>query len=147
MKSDFLDDSIRLANALDIPIAGYESEVTRYGQRDFIVRNGVDIVQLDTIWTGGISECKKISSLASAWNKSVIPHFSSSMVAFAANMQLALSNDNTPIFEYTLDANPLRDELCINPIKMKDGILHAPNGPGLGITMNQDTIEKYLVKD
>jgi L-alanine-DL-glutamate epimerase-like enolase superfamily enzyme len=145
LSCDYPEDSIRLAEALDIPIAGYETAVTRYGQKEFIYRHGVDIVQVDTIWTGGISECKRISAIASAWNKSLIPHFSSSMIAFAANLHLALSNTNTPIVEYTLDENPLRDHLCVDPIVMKDGFLHAPDKPGLGVTLDPDTVKKYRI--
>ena len=145
MSCDHIEDSIRLADALDIPIAGYESEVSRFGQRELISRHAVDILQLDTIWTGGISECKRLSGIASTWNKQVIPHFSSSMVALAANLQIALSNTNTPIFEYTLDENPLRDELCVNPIVMKDGLLHAPETPGIGVELNPDVVEKYKI--
>jgi L-alanine-DL-glutamate epimerase-like enolase superfamily enzyme len=145
LSCDFPEDSIRLAAALDIPIAGYETAVTRYGQKEFICRHGVDIVQVDTIWTGGISECKRISVIASAWNKKVIPHFSSSMIAFAANLHLALSNINTPVVEYTLDENPLRDELCADPIVMKDGLLHAPEKPGLGVTLDPGVLRKYRI--
>lgn len=56
--------SARLAQALDIPIAGYETETSLYGMRDFIIAGAVDIVQSDCIWAGGVTEVRRIATLA-----------------------------------------------------------------------------------
>ena len=64
LSSDFLQDCVRLAANTDVPIAGYETKLTRYGMRDFIVNDAVDIVQVDAIWTGGISEARRVGILA-----------------------------------------------------------------------------------
>jgi len=47
-----------VAAAIDTPIAGYETEYTRYGYKELVSRRAVDIVQPDVIWAGGISETK-----------------------------------------------------------------------------------------
>lgn len=145
LSSDFMQDSIRLAANTDVPIAGYETNLTRYGMRDFIAMDAVDIVQVDAIWSGGISEAKRVGVLAGAWGKKVIPHFSASMVSLAANLSFGLSLPNTTYMEYTLDENPLRSELCEQSIVMNNGMVRVFEKPGLGLELNWDTIEKYKV--
>lgn len=145
LSSDFLQDCVKLAANTDVPIAGYETKLTRYGMRDFIVNNAVDIVQVDAIWTGGISEARRVGALAGAWGKQVIPHFSASMVSLAANLSFGQSLSNAFYMEYTLDENPLRSELCQESIVMKDGQVKVFEKPGLGLEMNWDTVNRYKV--
>ena len=145
MSSDFIQDCVRLARHTDVPIAGYETNLTRYGMRDFIVHDAVDIVQVDAIWSGGISEAKRVGELAGAWGKQVIPHFSASMVSLAANLSFGLSLSNTVYMEYTLDENPLRSELCHESIVMRDGKVKVFDRPGLGLDINWDVVEKFRV--
>ena len=143
LSSDDWDVSVKLARDVEIPIAGYETELTSHGLRPYIVNDGVDIVQTDVIWTGGISEAKKIGNLASAWSKPLLMHFSASMVSLAANLQLALSVQSSKYIEYTLDDNPLRDRLSKAPIVMKDGVVRAPELPGIGIDLNWDVVREF----
>ena len=123
MSTDYPEDCLRLAQHTDVSIAGYETLLTRYGMKDFITRSAVDIVQTDAIWTGGITEARRVGMLAGTWGKMVIPHFSASMVSLAANLSFGLSLYNTKYMEYTLDENPLRSELCKKSIVMQDGVL------------------------
>lgn len=145
ISSDFLDASVRLAEQLDVPIAGYETELTAFGMKDFIVRRGVDIAQTDAIWAGGITECLKISHLARAWGMTVIPHFSAAAVSLAANMHWGAMVTNCEWFELTQDPNPLRDELAVDPIRVEDGHVVLPEGPGLGVELNEAVVKKYRV--
>ncbi len=64
--TDDIDGSARVAAALAIPIAGYETEIGLYGFRELITRGAVDIVQPDLAWSGGFSECRRIAALAQA---------------------------------------------------------------------------------
>jgi D-arabinonate dehydratase len=145
LSSDDIDSSVALAQATDIPIAGYETEYTRFGLKDMITRRAVDIVQTDVIWNGGITECRKIATLASTWGMPCIPHFSASAVSLAANLHFGCSIPNATYFELTLDENPLRDELLISTIKDESGILTPPQASGLGIELNWETVKKYRV--
>ncbi|WP_164878387.1 mandelate racemase/muconate lactonizing enzyme family protein [Pollutimonas thiosulfatoxidans] len=146
VSSDHIEDSIRLAQLLDTPIAGYETELTHFGMRDFIARHAVDIVQTDAIWAGGITEALRIATLASAWNKPVIPHFSASAVSLAANLHFGAAISNCELIELTQDENPLRDELLIDPISVKKGVVYLPSEPGLGIELNEETVSRFRVK-
>jgi L-alanine-DL-glutamate epimerase-like enolase superfamily enzyme len=146
VSSDHLEDSVRLAQALDMPIAGYETELTRFGMKDFITRHAVDIVQVDAIWSGGISEALKVATLASAWNKPVIPHFSASAVSLAANLHFGAAIGNCELIELTQDENPLRDELLTEPIRAERGVVYLPSKPGLGIELDESTVSRFRVE-
>jgi L-alanine-DL-glutamate epimerase-like enolase superfamily enzyme len=144
--TDDLDGSATLAQQLDTPISGYETETTLAGFRELIARRAVDIVQPDVIWTGGITECRKIAALAQAYGLPVIPHVFSSAVSTIANMHFIASIPNGGLLECDQNPNPLRSELFETPIEIDpDGKVRLPDLPGLGVTLNQATIERYRV--
>ncbi|MCL7745772.1 mandelate racemase/muconate lactonizing enzyme family protein [Halalkalibacter alkaliphilus] len=145
ISSDFIDNSSYLVNMTSIPIAGYETDYTRYSFKNIIDKQAVNIVQTDVIWAGGISECKKIATLAATSGLKVIPHFSAGAVSLAANLHFSLSLSNCDWFEYTLDENPLRDELSLTPHSLKEGVLYVNDLPGLGIELNEDIVNKYRI--
>lgn len=141
---DNIDGSAELAAALDMPVAGYESEVGFYRFREFIQRRAIDIVQPDCVWTGGITECRRIANLALAHNLPCNPHVFSSGVSLAANLHFLASLPNAGLFEMDRNVYPLRDELLTEKIDIAaDGFVYVPQGPGLGIELNMDTVEKY----
>ncbi len=138
--------SAQLAAFTSIPIDGYESEFSRFAFRDLIVQRAVDIVQPDCIWTGGISECRKIAAMASAFNLPCVPHSFSSAVAMAANMHLIASVPNGYILEMDRNPNPLREELIQEPFRIDgESRVRMPEGPGLGIEIDDEILRKYRV--
>jgi D-galactarolactone cycloisomerase len=144
---------IEVKAALDLAIAGGEAEFTRWGFRDLLSRRAVDIVQPDTCNAGGLTECKRIMALASAFGVQYMPHVWGSAVGLAANLHLAASvPDNPPslhptplLFEFDRTENRFRDELAHTPITHLDGSIAVPTGPGLGIEIDERVIERYRV--
>ena len=140
------DGSAQLAAFTSIPIDGYESEFSRFAFRDLIVKRAVDIVQPDCIWSGGITECRKIAAIASAFNLPCVPHSFSSAVAMAANMHLIASIPNGYILEMDRNPNPLREELIREPVRIdSESCVTMPQGPGLGIEIDENILQKYQV--
>src|SRR5207237_10463576 len=92
--TDDVESSALLGQQLDTPVAGYETETGLPGFRELITRHAVDIVQPDVIWTGGITECRKVAALAQAYGLPVIPHVFSSAVSTIANMHFIASISN-----------------------------------------------------
>lgn len=136
--------SAEVAQQAAIPIAGYETESGLPGFRELIVRRAVDIVQPDVIWTGGITECRKIAALAQAFHLPVVPHVFSSALSLVANMHFIASIPNGGLLEFDQNPNPLRTELFEEPITVEpDGTVRLPEKPGLGVSLNVDTIERY----
>jgi L-alanine-DL-glutamate epimerase-like enolase superfamily enzyme len=138
--------SALVAHNLAVPVAGYETEVGVYGFRDLITAGAVDIVQPDVIWSGGITECRRIAALATAYRLPCIPHVFSSAVSLVANLHFIASLPNGVLLEFDRNLNPLRTELFEEPIEIdKRGYVALPQRPGLGVTLNMRTVEKYRV--
>jgi D-galactarolactone cycloisomerase len=147
----------RVREALDVPVAGGEAEFTRYGFRDLIAGGCVDIVQPDLCVSGGISEFVKIHALASTFGVLTVPHVWGSGIALAAGIQ-ALATvpatphtyapvplQNEPVIEYDRTRNPLRDDLLVENFRLEEGHLVVPQGPGLGVTVDEDVLRHYQV--
>lgn len=144
--TDDVDGSAEVARALDTAIAGYETEVGLYGFRELVGRRAVDIVQPDIAWTGGFTECRRIAALAHAHNMMLAPHAFSSAITLVAALHLVGSIPNGLPIE--LDQNPhaLRDELLSVPIAADgEGFIPLPQGPGLGVELDRDAVERYRV--
>ena len=71
---DDTDGYVRLTRQSSIPIAAGENEYTRYGFKELIVNNAVNVVQPDVTRMGGISEWMKVAAIASAWNMPCVTH-------------------------------------------------------------------------
>ncbi len=141
--------------ALNIPIAGGECEYTRYGFRDFLSAGCVDIAQPDLCVAGGFSELLKIHALASSLGVWLIPHVWGSGIALAAALHFLaflppfphtanpIALQNEPVVEFDRSPNPLRDDLLTDPIHLVDGRVPVPQGPGLGICVDEAALRKY----
>jgi L-alanine-DL-glutamate epimerase-like enolase superfamily enzyme len=140
-----LEGYATLSQALHLPIAAGESEFTRYGFRELIGRGKVNVIQPDVARAGGITECRKIAALASAHDLSCSPHTgASSAVSIAASLQWAATLPNFLAFEYMYAPNPLREELLLEPISLTaDGQVQVPQGPGLGIELDERALERF----
>jgi D-galactarolactone cycloisomerase len=148
-----------VARALDLAVAGGECEYTRYGFRELLVRRCVDIAQPDLCCAGGLSEGLKIAALASAFGVQVVPHVWGSGVALAAALHFVAALPpapytaspqapfNEPMLEFDRNPNPLRDDLLAEPFRLQpDGTLPVPQGPGLGITVQEEVVHRYAVR-
>ncbi|MFM9107096.1 MAG: mandelate racemase/muconate lactonizing enzyme family protein [Chloroflexota bacterium] len=144
--TDDVEGSAEIARATAIPVAGYESETGLGGFRDLIERRAVDIVQPDAIWTGGITECRRVAALAQAHRLPVIPHVFSSAMASIANMHFIASIPNGGLLEFDQNPNPLRSALFTEPIGIgPGGTVKLPERPGLGVELDMATVERYRV--
>ena len=141
-----LDGSAMVAHQLAVPVSGYETETGLPGFRELITRHAVDIVQPDVIWSGGITECRKIAALAQAYCLPVIPHVFSSAVSTIANMHFIASIPNGSWLEWDQNPNALRSDLFEEPLTLdKRGCVQLPERPGLGVKLNQETVSRYRI--
>jgi L-alanine-DL-glutamate epimerase-like enolase superfamily enzyme len=131
--------------ATGIPIAAGESEFNRFDFRDLAELRAADIFQPDLAICGGITEAMRIGAIAAAWNLRLAPHLWTGALAFAAGMPVAAASPGGWILEYSLGANPLLHELAQEKFSVKDGMVEIPERPGLGITINQDFVDRYAV--
>ncbi len=125
--------------ALDIPIVAGENEFTRWGCRDLIEAGSADILNLDTVKAGGITEYRKIAALASAFHSPVAPHGDPHMA-----VHLLASTPNTLIME-TYPGVSSKYNLALPLFPVKDGYITVPDKPGLGIDPDPEAVERYRV--
>ncbi len=137
--------------ALQIPIAGGEAEFTRWGFRSLIAERLVDIVQPDVCAAGGISECKKIADMASAFGVRINPHVWGTGVALAASLQLIAALPHNPpglhpiepLLEFDRSEHPIRMAVLVEPIEQRGGRVEIPQGPGLGIEIDRAALARF----
>ena len=108
----------------------------------------VDIIQPDLSHAGGITECKKIASMAEAFDVGIAPHCPLGPIALAACLQLDATSHNAFIQEQSLgihynQGNDLLDYI-VDPtvFKYEEGMVKIPQGPGLGIEINEEYVKK-----
>jgi len=138
MPDDF-EGAAEVRRALDVPIVAGENEFTRWGARDLLTAGSADILNLDVVKAGGITEYRKIAALASAFHVPVAPHGTVHM-----SMQTMASVDNGLIMEVYPSArshfNP-----SLPSVPVADGHTVVSERPGLGLEFDEEMIRKYRV--
>ncbi|HET9548619.1 MAG TPA: mandelate racemase/muconate lactonizing enzyme family protein [Candidatus Binatia bacterium] len=125
------------------PIAVGENLHMSYAFENFIVRGAVDFIQPDVARAGGITEIKKITSLAAQHKVPVSFHTWGDGVALAASVHLSAALRDCIVMELDYTYNPLREELLHEPFKVQNGFLIPPEKPGLGVELNPNALERF----
>lgn len=139
------DRSYREARSLSrVPLAAGENHFTRFEFSRLIEQGSVAILQPDISKTGGITETLQIAAMASAHKLPIHCH-SSNGLNMAATQHLMCAIDNAGYFEGDCSwDNPFRDQLIDPPIRIASDGTVAPNeGPGLGVTVDEDMLRHY----
>lgn len=135
----------RLRDIARTPIASGANIYSRFDYANLIENGGVDYITPDAVKGGGISECVKVSHLASAWGQLVGLHTVVGLGQYA-NLHLAAAIPPHVLSYVEWDPsspNPLRDEIFTNPIQVQDGNLLLPEAPGIGTDLNFDAMDDY----
>ena len=133
----------RLAANSTLRIVCGENETTRYGFKQLIDFCKLDLVQPDITRCGGITEAKKIADYACANGVAVVPHAWSSGIVIAASLHVIAAIQNAYLLEYCVWDTPIRREMVKDDIRVIDGYATVPTGPGLGIEVNDEAIERF----
>ncbi|WP_299255676.1 mandelate racemase/muconate lactonizing enzyme family protein [uncultured Aquimarina sp.] len=142
-----------LRSKTNIPIAGGECEYLRFGFHQLLRNNSVDILQPDICSSGGITEAKRIATLASTYGVDVVPHTWGTSIGihvalhFIANLECMPGRMKSPDFlmEYDQTENRLRDHLTFPKVEMKNGMIKIPTSPGLGLEVNEEILLEYSI--
>jgi L-alanine-DL-glutamate epimerase-like enolase superfamily enzyme len=135
--------SLRASTTLQI--AGGEFNTDLYEFRDLIANGCLDVLQPDVTLSGGILMGKKIAGMAEANNLQFSPHTWTNGLGLAANLQLMGSVMNCPYCEFPFEppgwVPEARDFMLKEPFSVdKDGFIHLPEGPGLGVELDFEKI-------
>jgi L-alanine-DL-glutamate epimerase-like enolase superfamily enzyme len=142
---DNLAGQAEVRGATDIPIAAGESEQTRFAFREMLDARAVDVLQPDPAIAGGLTEVRTIAGLAASQGLTVAPHLWGSAILFATGLHLCVSTPCATVLEYSRGENPLLNDLVEETIAFEDGHVLAPTGPGLGLTLRRDFVERVRV--
>jgi galactonate dehydratase len=126
-----------VADQCNIPIATGERFTTIFEYEQLLDANAAAYVRPDVCLVGGLSGSKKVAAMAEAKHVKVIPHNPLSPVSTAACVQLDACIPNFALQEYTGESEPPKSDLLVTPLELVDGYLIVPDGPGLGIELNE----------
>ncbi|HLH72683.1 MAG TPA: galactonate dehydratase [Chloroflexota bacterium] len=141
---DNFDEMAYVAQHINIPIATGERIHNIWEFEMLLSRNAVQYVRPDVCLAGGITHTKKIAALAEAHHVGVVPHNPLSPVSTAACLQIAACIPNFALQEYPLgEDRPPKSEIVKSTVRLEDGFLIIPDGPGIGIELAEDAAEKY----
>ncbi|HEY8287084.1 MAG TPA: mandelate racemase/muconate lactonizing enzyme family protein [Chloroflexota bacterium] len=143
MPPDNIDAYARLTQESPVPICASERLFTRYGFRELIERRGTHIVMPDIVWTGGITEARKIAILADTHYLPITTHDTVGPVALWAGAHLALYAPNTMIVETVRGYyQGWYNEMMTEPITVRDGHLELAERPGLGTALRDEVLRR-----
>ncbi len=131
-----------------IPIATGERMFSRWHFKNLLKEGYADIIQPDLSHAGGITECKKIISMAEAFDVAAAPHCPLGPIALAACLQVDATCHNVFIQEQSLgihynQGSDLLDYITDKTVfKYEDGYVKLPSGAGLGIEVNEEQVIK-----
>lgn len=139
-----VDGMTQVARSVKIPVAAGEHLATRWGFRPYLEKQVLSVIQPDICVAGGLSECKKIADMAHAYDVTLQGHCCGSPVTLAATLHLETVIPNFIIHEHVAgSALPGNRALVTPDLQIDKGRFRVPEGPGLGITLDEKEIAKY----
>ncbi len=133
----------KVADALQIPVAAGEHEYTRWQFRDLILQGRVDVLNPDVSKLAGLTEAKKVATLAEVFDLPISVHNARPTLLTAAHLHFVASAQTA----HRLQEHPGRNRLTDlwnyfenRLIVSSDGTIRVPDGPGLGLVANESAI-------
>lgn len=142
-----IDSMAMIANNIDTPISADESVFSIHDALRVVSAGACDIVSIKIAKHGGIIGGKKVAAICEAAG---INCFAGAMwesgIGIAASMHLTASTPNIVYgSDYYIPKFLMVDDLVKAPLPVKDGYFYVPEGPGLGVEVDMDAVEKYRV--
>lgn len=137
-----------IAAACNIPIATGERLYSRWDFKRLLHAGGVDIIQPDLSHAGGITEVKKIASMAEAYDVALAPHCPLGPIALAACLNVDATCYNAVIQEQSIGIHYNVGKSVLDYVNNRedfaftDGFVSLPRKPGLGVEVNKELVEE-----
>ncbi|SEL82916.1 mandelate racemase/muconate lactonizing enzyme family protein [Parapedobacter koreensis] len=143
---DHFEDIKAVADALTLPIANGEQDQSFVNFRWLIANDGIEIVQPDNYYFGGMIRTIKVARMAEAFGKTCTPHMSGGGLGFLYDIHIvsAIPNAGAHHEFKSLETN-VEFECPTSPLKVQNGKLKVPTDPGWGVTINPDFVAKHKV--
>ncbi|MFN8524508.1 MAG: mandelate racemase/muconate lactonizing enzyme family protein [Chloroflexota bacterium] len=128
----------------DVPVCVGERLYTRWQFRPVLDQQLTDYIMPDIVRTGGISEMKKIATMAEAYFVPISPHDATGPITMAAGAQVMMSTPNFFRLEIAYSELPRYQEALYPPLDIHDGYFHVSDRPGLGHDLRPEYLATAL---
>lgn len=143
---DWYEETKQVADALTIPIAGGEQEYSLHGFRWLIANDGLQVVQPDNYYFGGMIRSMKVARMAQTFGKVCTPHMSGGGLGYLYMIHFVSALPNaSPHHEFKGLNTNVKFECKTSPLTVADGKIKVPTGPGLGVEIDPDFIKQHEV--
>ena len=141
---DHIEEIKQVADALAIPIANGEQDNSLYGFRWLIANDGIEVVQPDNYYFGGLIRSMKVARMAAAFGKHLVPHMSGGGLGFLYNIQFVSAVPNAGAHhEFKSFQTHVQFECKTSPLKVVDGKIKVPTGPGFGADFDPAWVKRH----
>jgi L-alanine-DL-glutamate epimerase-like enolase superfamily enzyme len=141
---DHFEDLKEVADALTIPVANGEQDQSFVHFRWSIANEGIDIVQPDIYYFGGMIRAMKVARMADAFGKTIVPHMSGGGLGFLYDYILVSAVPNAGVHhEFKGLDTTVKFECPTSPLKIINGKIKVPTGPGMGVNFDPEFIRKH----
>ena len=143
---DHLEEIKQVADSLTLPVSNGEQDYSFYGFRWLIAHDGIDIVQPDNYYFGGLIRSMKVARMAAAFGKSIVPHMSGGGLGYVYNIQFVSAVPNPgEHHEFKGLQTRVPFECKTSPLQVVDGKIKVPTGPGFGVDIDPDWVKKHKI--
>jgi len=143
---DWYEETKQVADALSMPVAGGEQEYSLHGFRWLLANDGVQIVQPDNYYFGGMIRCMQVARMAAAVGKTCTPHMSGGGLGYLYMMHFVSALPNAMAHhEFKGLGTHVPFECPTSPLKVVDGRIKVPTGSGLGVEIDPAFVAKHEV--
>jgi L-alanine-DL-glutamate epimerase-like enolase superfamily enzyme len=141
---EWYEETKKVADVLNIPIAGGEQEFSLHGFRWLIANDGVQIVQPDNFYFGGMIRSMKVALMANAFGKKCTPHMTGGDMGFLYMLHFVSALPNAlPYHEFKGFKTDILYECKTSPLQSINGMVKVPDGPGAGVDFDPEFIRKF----
>ena len=140
-----IDALKRITDSTRTPICAGENAYLRYGFRDMLEQQAVDIIMPDISKCGGLSECRKIANMAETYYIPFAPHNNSSALSTVADAHVCASVPNFLALEFHRYDDPTWNDVVLSdePV-IQEGHVVLSEKPGLGVELNETFLQSML---
>jgi L-rhamnonate dehydratase len=146
LSQDDLDGYVWLRDRSPVPIAAGEGECGRGAFRPLIDRHALDVYQVD-LARNGFTDALYIRQRVEEIGARLCNHCYKTPISVAACLHWLSTHQGAFLFEDCVEDSPLRHELTNERVQAVNGVIHVPDGPGLGVTLNEDFVQAHLVSE
>jgi len=137
----------RVAEAMTTLMVAAGEQYSGYAEFERLAVEGrVDVLQPDISRCGGLTVARQIADMATRRQVHCVPHAWLSDILKSASLHLNAYLMDSLYLEYNVSSAPMLRDLCVEHVRMEDGWVRVPEGPGLGMEINEEVVRRHRVQ-